>query len=525
MYLRAAERLPLRFNAAEWFIGRHAAEGRGASVAILDGEGAMTYGELDEAVRRFANVLRDAGARRDERIALIAPDTRWLSVGFWGSLAAGAVAVPVNTLLKPADFRDVVDDCGARITVVDPQIVDPSELASIDTEVWTVEEMRRRVAAAAPRPGYAATHRDAMAFFLYSSGTTGEPKGVVHLQHDMWVCCETYGQSVLEIGAGDRCFSIAKLFFAYGLGNAQYFPFHVGASAVLFAGRPTPAAVFDLVRAHRPTLFFGVPTAYANMLAAIDDGAAADFGSVRACVSAGEALPAAILERWRARTGVDILDGIGSTEICHIFLTNRRGDIRPGSSGRPVEGYEVDVVDESGRSAGSGEMGDLIVRGDSTMAFYWNKHEATKSALKGDWIRTGDKYSRDADGYYVHGGRSDDMIKAGGIWVSPVEVEAALIRHPSVIECAVVAALDDDGLEKPHAFVVLRPGVAADEDLARELRDFVKELLAPYKCPKSITFIDDLPKTATGKVRRNQLRRAVNAGAPAVAGTPDRHHG
>src|SRR6266550_8982309 len=443
MYLRASDRLPKRFNSAEWFVGRHSVEGRAQRPAIIDQDGRMSYGQLDDAVRRFASVLREAGVRRDERIALIAPDTRWLSVGFWGSIASGAVAVPVNTLLKPADFRNVVDDCGARITVVDPQIVDPSELASIDTEVWTVEEMRRRVAAAAPRPGYAATHRDAMAFFLYSSGTTGEPKGVVHLQHDMWICCETYGTSVLAIRADDRCFSIAKLFFAYGLGNAQYFPFHVGATAVLFAGRPMPAAIFDVVRKHRPTLFFGVPTAYANMLAAIDDGVAADFTSVRTCVSAGESLPAAILERWRARTGVDILDGIGSTEICHIFLTNRNGDVRPGSSGKPVDGYDVDIVDESGRSVAGGDLGDLIVRGDSTMALYWNKHDATKSALNGEWIRTGDKYSRDNDGYFVHGGRSDDMIKAGGIWVSPVEVEAILIRHPSVNECAVIAARDE----------------------------------------------------------------------------------
>jgi benzoate-CoA ligase family protein len=367
--------------------------------------------------------------------------------------------------------------------------------------------MRSRIEAASPRSGYADTHRDALAFFLYSSGTTGEPKGVVHLQHDMWICCETYGKSVLAIRPGDRCFSIAKLFFAYGLGNAQYFPFHVGASAVLFAGRATPLPIFDVVREHRPTLFFGVPTAYANMLAAIDDGASADFSSVRACVSAGEALPAAILERWRTHTGLDILDGIGSTEICHIFLTNRPGEIRPGSSGKPVEGYEVDIVDERGQSVKDGEMGDLIVRGDSTMALYWNKHEATKAALNGDWIRTGDKYSRDADGFYVHGGRSDDMIKAGGIWVSPVEVEAAVIRHPSVLECAVIAIADEDGLDKPHAFVVLRSGVTASDQIASEVRELVKGLLAPYKCPRTIRFIAELPKTATGKLKRYELRR------------------
>jgi benzoate-CoA ligase len=505
-YFRAADHLPQRFNAAEWFIGRHVREGRPGSIAIIDGEGSITYGQLDDAVRRFASVLREAGARREERIAFIAPDSRWLSAGFWGAIAAGCVAVPVNTLLTAADFRYVLADCGAGIVVVDPAIVDPSKLTSVDVDVWTLDELRMRIEGASPCATYADTHRDAMAFLLYSSGTTGEPKGVVHLQHDMWVCCETYGKTVLEIRPADRCFSMAKLFFAYGLGNAQYFPFHVGGSAVLLAGRPLPTAVFDVVRVQRPTLFFGVPTAYANMLAAMDDGIAADFSSVRACVSAGEALPAAILERWRARTGVDILDGIGSTEICHIFLSNRRGGIRPGSSGMPVDGYEVQIVDESGAQVPDGELGDLLVRGDSTMALYWNKHEATKAALNGEWIRTGDKYWRDADGFYVHGGRSDDMIKAGGIWVSPIEVEAALIRHPAVAECAVVALADADGLDKPHAVVVLRPGVAAGDEIASELRDFVKKSLAPYKCPRTIAFTDELPKTATGKVKRYVLR-------------------
>ena len=505
-YLKAADHLPIRFNAAEWFIGRHAREGREASLALIDGEGSLTYGTLDEEVRRFAAALREAGLRRDERVALIAPDSRWLSIGFWGAIAAGAVAVPVNTLLKPADYRYVVDDCGARIVVVDPTIVAPSELDSLDTGIWTIDEMRARCTAAVPLARYAETHRDAMAFFLYSSGTTGEPKGVVHLQHDAWICCQTYGRSILEIRPEDRCFSIAKLFFAYGLGNAQYFPFHVGASAVLYAGRPTPEAVFEQLRRHRPTLFFGVPTAYANMLAAMEGGAAADFGSVRVCVSAGEALPGAILDRWRARTGLDILDGIGSTEITHIFLTNRRGEVCPGSSGKPVAGYEVRLVDENGNAVLTNELGDLLVRGDSTMALYWNKHEATKAAMKGDWIRTGDKYFRDENGFFFHGGRSDDMIKASGFWVSPVEVEGVIIRHPSVLECAVIGVTDDDGLVKPSAVIVLRQGVQPGDDLAAELRTLVKQTLAPYKCPKTIAFVPELPKTATGKVKRFVLR-------------------
>jgi benzoate-CoA ligase family protein len=507
-YLRAADHLPVRYNAAEWFIGRHVREGRAAFLAIIDGEGALTYGDLDDAVRRFAAVLRAAGVRRDERVALIAPDSRWLSIGFWGAIAAGAVAVPVNTLLKPADYRYVVDDCGARIVVVDPAIVAPSELSSLDTEIWAMDGMPERCAAATPRDGYAETHRDGMAFFLYSSGTTGEPKAVVHLQHDAWVCCQTYGRSVLEIRPDDRCFSVAKLFFAYGLGNAQYFPFHVGASAVLFAGRPTPDAVFEQVRRHRPTLFFGVPTAYANMLAAMESGAAADFSSVRLCASAGESLPGAIFDRWRQRTGLEILDGIGTTEITHIFVTNRRGEVLPGSTGKAVDGYEVRLVDENGDDVPPNVLGDLLVRGDSTMALYWNKHEATKSAVNGEWIRTGDKYFRDEQGFFFHGGRTDDMIKAGGIWVSPVEVEGVIIRHPAVLECAVIGVSDADGLVKPRAVVVLRQGIQPTHTVAEELRTLVKQTLAPYKCPKTITFAPELPKTATGKVKRFMLREA-----------------
>jgi 4-hydroxybenzoate-CoA ligase len=507
-YLRASDHLPLRFNAAEWFVGRHSREGRAGSVAIIDGEGPLTYGELDESVRRFAGALRGAGVRRDERIALVAPDTRWLSIGFWGAIAAGAVAVPVNPLLKPADLRFVLDDCGARIAVVDPKFVEPGELASVEAEVWSVDEMQKRCAAAAPLAGYARTHRDGMAFFLYSSGTTGEPKGVVHLQHDAWISSETYGKSILEIRPHDRCFSLSKIFFAYGLGNSQYFPFHVGATAVFCATAPKPETVFDEVRRHRPTLLFGVPTAYANMLAAMDGGMPADFSSVRLCASAGEALPAAILERWRARTGLDILDGIGSTEICHIFVTNRRGEIRPGSTGKPVGGYEVRLVDEDGATVTGEALGDLLVRGDSTMALYWNKHEATKSELRGEWIRTGDKYHQDADGFFFHAGRSDDMIKAGGMWVSPVEVEGVLIRHPAVLECAVVGVADDDGLDKPQGVVVLRAGIRPTAAVAAELGAHVKETLASYKCPKKITFVGELPKTPTGKVKRFLLRDA-----------------
>ncbi|MCW5832697.1 MAG: benzoate-CoA ligase family protein [Labilithrix sp.] len=505
--MRACDHLPERFNAADWFVGRHVREGRGARTAIVTDAATLTYGELDERARRFVTLLRSAGVRRGDRVAFVLLDGPLLATCFWGAVAAGAVAVPVNTLLKPGDHRTIVDDCDPRVVVVDPSIPGGADLGGPDTLVWTAAEVERALeGGAVAAPGYAETHRDAFAFFLYSSGTTGEPKGVVHLQHDMWICCETYGRSILEITPEDRCFSVAKVFFAYGLGNSLYFPAHVGASSVLAHGRPSPELVFEQVRRHRPTLFFGVPTAYANMLAAIDAGARYDFGSVRRCVSAGEALPASVLERWRERTGLEILDGIGSTEICHIFLSNRAGASRPGSTGAPVEGYDLRLVDERGHDVERGSLGDLLVRGDSTAALYWNKHETTKRTIQGEWIRTGDKYWQDDEGWFFHAGRSDDMIKAGGIWVSPVEVEAALVEHPAVLECAVIGADDADGLAKPHAFVTLRAANADPAGLPDALRAFVKERLAAYKCPRTITILDELPKTATGKIQRFLLR-------------------
>ncbi|MBV8355082.1 MAG: benzoate-CoA ligase family protein, partial [Candidatus Eremiobacteraeota bacterium] len=359
----------------------------------------------------------------------------------------------------------------------------------------------------APLATYVPTHRDGFAFFLYSSGTTGEPKGVVHLHHDMWVCARTYAEKVLRVRPDDRAYSVAKLFFAYGLGNALYFPMDVAATAILHAGRPTPDAVLAQIARHRPTLFFAVPTAYAQILAALDAGAEFDLSSIRACVSAGEALPAGIFERWRERTGLEIVDGLGSTEILHIFISNQPDRCRAGSSGKPVTGYDVRLIDESGLEVAQGEIGDLLVRGDSTMAMYWNKHERTKTTLAGDWIRTGDKYRCDEDGYYWHAGRSDDMLKVGGNWVSPVEVEGALSAHDAVLECAVVGRVGEDGLTKPHAYVVLREKrMYAPGELEAELKIFVKTTLAPYKYPRWITVVPELPKTATGKTRRFLLR-------------------
>jgi benzoate-CoA ligase len=371
------------------------------------------------------------------------------------------------------------------------------------------------MAASDPHLDPAPTHRDEPAFWLWSSGSTGAPKGTVHLHHDMVCAADLYAEAVLGIRDDDVCLSIAKLFFAYGLGNALYFPFRVGAGTVLHPGRFEPRVYFDLIHRYRPTLFFGVPTAYAAMLAF--EGPT-DLGRVRVCVSAGEPLPAALLTRWKDRFGVEILDGIGSTEALHIYISNRAGRIRSGSSGEPVPGYAVRIVDEGGRDVPTGEIGDLLVRGDSIAAGYWNRHERTKQAFRGEWFVSGDKYYRDPDGYYWYCGRSDDMLKVGGQWVSPAEVEATVIQHPAVLECGVVGREDQDGLSKPCAFVVLKPGHPPGDALGRELQAFVRDKIAAYKYPRWIEFVPELPKTATGKIQRFRLRERLAAGPrPATA--------
>jgi benzoate-CoA ligase family protein len=352
----------------------------------------------------------------------------------------------------------------------------------------------------------APTSRDDPAFWLYSSGSTGAPKAAVHLQHDMVVCSETFARHVLGIRPADKVFSAAKLFFAYGLGNAGYFPASVGAACVLHPQRVTPAGAFEVLTRERPTLFFAGPALYAGMLAVKDAERRHDLSSVRLCVSAGEALPADIFRRWRDRFGVEIIDGIGTTEALHMFISNRAGAVRPGSSGLPVPGYEAAIVDEAGRAVPAGEIGNLRIKGDSIMAGYWNQPEKTRATLFGDWMETGDKYYQDAEGYFWYCGRSDDMLKVKGAWVSPVEVEAALVQHPAVLQAAVVGHKDAEGLVKPRAFVVLKDAGATTSALAEELKAFVRERLPPYKCPRWVEFMTELPMTATGKIQRFKLR-------------------
>ena len=515
--MNAAEWLPPQFNVATHFVDRNIVEGRAAQVAFLCEDRTLTYGDVLDLTNRTGNALRELGVELEDRVLVLCLDAPEFLGAFWGAIKMGAVPIPVNTLMRAADYHYFLEDSRAKVAVVsapllaeaEPALAHASHLRHVLVAGGAPGRhlgFEARLARASAELEPAATSRDDAAFWLYSSGSTGFPKGAVHLHHDMVVCAETYAKQVLALGPADRVYSAAKLFFAYGLGNAGYFPMGVGAQSVLSPGRPTPEGVFDLLTRHRPTLFFGVPTLYAAMLALKDAERQFDLSSLRLCVSAGEALPEELYTRWRERFGVEIVDGIGTTEILHIFLSNRPGEARPGSTGRPVPGYEAAIVDDEGWPVPLGQIGNLRVKGDSTMAFYWNKHEKTKEALFGHWIQTGDKYWQDPDGYYWYAGRADDMLKVGGIWVSPVEVEAALVKHPAVLEAAVVGHEDQDRLVKPRAFVVLKEPETASLTLALELQAFVKARIAPYKYPRWVEFVAELPKTATGKIQRFKLR-------------------
>lgn len=512
------------FNAATYFVDRHIAEGRANEIAIECEERRISYGELCELVNRTGAALRDElGVRPEERVLLLMLDGPEMVCAFFGAIKIGAIPIPINTLWTPADYEFVLSDSRAAVAVVTAALY-PKIADAVSRSPWLrhvviagcgfgdrVVEFDALIGRASASLEAEPTSCDAPAFWLYSSGSTGRPKGCVHLQHDMTVCAETYARGVLGIDAADRCFSVAKLFFAYGLGNAMYFPLAVGATTILWPGVVTPPVVYDLIERYRPTLFFSVPTHYAMMLAHRDEAREFDLSSIRCAVSAGESLPPAVFARFRERFGLEILDGIGSTEVLHIFISNRRGSVRPGSSGLPVPGYEAKLVDEQGAPVATGEVGSLLVKGDSTCALYWNRHEQTKNTIEGHWIRTGDHYYQDGDGYYWFAGRSDDMLKVGGMWVSPAELEHTLLEHPAVLACGVVGRADHDGLVKPLAYIVPRDGVETTPQLALELQQFARSRLAEYKRPRWVEFVEALPTTATGKVQRFKLRERAGS--------------
>ena len=527
--------LPDPFNAATYFIDRHLDQGRREKVAIEVGEARVTYRELAEKVNRFGNGLRQLGVRIEERVLLLLLDGPEFAFSFFGAIKIGAVPVPVNTLLKPADYHYILNNSRARVVVVSESLY-PQIQASRSEHLRYLQHVI--VAGATPITGTLAfadvmaqsssqleaeaTSKDDAAFWLYSSGSTGPPKACVHLQHDMVVCAERYAKGILGMTESDRCFSVAKLFFAYGLGNALYFPLAVGGTSILWPGPPKPQHIFEIIERHRPTLFFSVPSNYAALLTyepgkdrvgtaatgSMGAQSAPDFdlSSVRSGISAGEALPAAIFHRFKQRFNVEILDAIGSTEVLHMFIANRPGAVRPGSSGQIIPGYEAKIVNESDQPAKPGEIGNLLVNADSTCSHYWNQHEKSKNTIEGHWIRTGDKYYQDSEGYFWYAGRSDDMLKCSGAWISPIEIESVLIEHPAVQEAAVVGREDNDQLLKPAAYVILRNGTLSTPDLARELQEFVINRLPIFKRPRWVEFVDDLPKTATGKLQRYKLR-------------------
>jgi benzoate-CoA ligase family protein len=512
------------FNVAVPFIDRHLAEGRGRKVALRTAGGDVTYAELAENVNRCGNVLLRLGLERGERLLMVVKDCPEFFYLFWGAIKAGIVPVPLNTILRADDYRHLLEDSGCSAVAWSPELaaeVVPALSATrrpprVALPIEGEGHCLRALLCGAPSDlGAVPAAATAACFWLYSSGSTGRPKGTVHRHRDMVVTSELFGRGVLGVREDDVIFSAAKLFFAYGLGNAMTFPLWAGATTILLDARPTAANTLATIERFRPTLYFGVPTLYAAQLQALET-ARPDLSSLRLCVSAGEPLPPDIFRRWKERTGLTILDGIGSTEALNTFISNRPDDVRPGTSGRPVPGYDVRIVTGSGDDAAPGEQGRLQVKGLSLAPYYWNDPEKTAQTMRGEWLDTGDTYFRDEDGYYHYCGRSDDMLKVGGIWCSPIEIEARLIDHPKVLEVAVIGLPDASGLVKPEAWVVLRQGIAPSDDLAEELMAHCKGRLAPYKFPRRVHFVDELPKTATGKIQRYRLRQS-----PPLPPSPD----
>ena len=512
--------IPRDYNAAHDLIERNLAAGRAGKTAFIDDAGSITYGQLAERANRAANALKGLGLALEERIMLAHLDTVDFPSVFLGAIKAGIVPIAGNTLLTTADYAFMLNDSRAQALVVSEQLL-PTFAPLLDERARKLPFLKHVIVSGKDAKGQlslqglmakaasdcapAPTTCDDVCFWLYSSGSTGMPKGTVHMHSHLIQTAELYATPVLGIREDDLVFSGAKLFFAYGLGNSLTFPMSVGATAKLMAERPTPAAVFQRLQQHRPTIFYGVPTLYAALLASPDIPMPETL-NLRVCTSAGEALPADIGVRWTKHFGVEILDGIGSTEMLHIFVSNRPGEVRYGTTGKAVPGYALRVVDDAGNEVNTGEIGELQINGPTSAACYWNNRAKSRATFMGDWTRSGDKYIVDADGYYTYSGRTDDMLKVGGIYVSPFEVEGALLSHEDVLEAAVIGQADEDMLIKPKAYIVVKAGVRADAALAEKLQQHVKSKLAPYKYPRWVEFAAELPKTATGKIQRFKLR-------------------
>lgn len=523
--------LPDGYNLVDHFVDRHIREGRSQKTAIISGERRLTYAEIAEQVNRVANGLLNLGLQEEQRVLLVLPDIPEFAAAYFGAMKIGAVAVPTSTALRSSDYAYFLEESRARLAIVHSTLLAEFGPALVGQRYCTNAivcgepadgyiQWNQLLKDASPNLDAAPTSKDDAAFWLWTSGSTGRPKAAVHMHHDWVYCCECYARGVLNIHADDVTFSSSKLFHAYGLGNGLMFPFHVGATTILYPGKPHAKAILDTAQANGPTLFFSVPTLYAAMLQEAAPRAAYDLRSVRSAVSAAEPLPAEIFRRWKERFGVEILDGIGSTEMLHIYLSARAGQVRAGSTGQAVPGYELALRDHADQPVPPGAMGDLMVAGPSIAQCYWNRHALTQERMRGRWFFTGDKYSVDEDGYYWYAGRSDDMFRVSGQWVSPIEVESTLIEHSCVLEAAVIAFEEETGLHTAKAFVVLRDGYAGGVELARELQDFVKQRITPYKYPRRIEFLAELPKTAAGKVLRYKLREMSRATAVSQVANP-----
>ncbi len=506
--------LPEIYNAATTFVDENIARGRGQKTAIYYLDQQFSYQDVFDRVNRSGNALRELGLEIEQRVLLILPDCPEFAFSFFGAIKIGAVPIPVNPWMKSKDYQFLLEDSRSRVMIVHesalPEVEGIWDQPRYLKNVIVVGKPKGRalsyestIASASAELEAEPTSRDDIVMWNYTSGSTGSPKGAVHLQHDMITITDLFAKPVLGMRDDDICFSASKLFFSYGLGNSLYFPFRFGGSTVLWPERPEPERVLQVIERYRPTFFFSVPTLYARLLRVENKY---DLSSLRICLSSGEPLPPAIFHQWRKKFGLELLDVVGSTEATHDFLANQPGKAKPGSSGQVTPAFEAKIVDDEGREVPVGQVGHLMVKGDANAQFYWNRHEQTKKTMLGEWLKTGDTYYRDEEDYFWYCGRSDDMLKVGGMWVSPIEVENVLMEHPSVLEAAVTGETDQDGLVKPKAYIVLKDEYRSSDQLREDLQAFVRGRLTPYKYPRWIDFVEDLPKTVTGKIQRFKLR-------------------